>query len=89
LSRKNPTPFDDILGYYSFPSGIRHHKIEKKSYLFVGDRWQEMGDIQFFFVQVTEDTGYFQVQPPDPDEYAEKHKEEGALDWLKWGPRVN
>ena len=48
-----------------------------------------MGDIQFFFVQVTEDTGYFQIQPPDPEKYAADHENEGALDWFKWGPRVN
>lgn len=89
MSQRNWTPFDQILGCYSFPPTVRHHRIHRKSYLFVGDRWQEMGDIEFVFVKVTEDMGFVETHPPDPDKYAEEHKEEGALDWLKWGPRVN
>lgn len=89
MSQKTPTPFDTLLGTYIIPATIHHNSYTKKSYLFVGDRWVEMGDIEFVFVRVTEDSGYIEIHPPNSASYAEEHKDEGALDWLRWGPRVN
>jgi len=89
LSQKNSTPFDALLGCYILPMPIRHNKITQKSFLFVGDGWKEIGDIEFLFIPVTEDSGYIEVNLPDPQKYAAEHKDEGAEDWLRWGAGVN
>lgn len=89
MSQKNWTPFDSILGCYSYPQPVRHHKIESKSYLFIGDKWQAIGDIEFIYAEDSNGEGFIHMISPDPKEYATDHESEGALDWLNWGPRLN
>lgn len=79
----------DILGKFYFPPVIRHDQHTQKSYLFVGDRWSAMGDIEYFYQPDSAKTGTIYMKIPDPILYAQEHAEEGAYDWLQWGPRVN
>ncbi len=89
MKQRNRTPFDDILGCYNIPLVVRHNKATQKSYLFVGDKWHEIGTIDFIYTPVDEESGFLEIHFPDCHEYAEEHKEDGAMDWLQWGPGVN
>lgn len=71
-----------------FPPIVKHAMDEGKSYLFLGDSWKEIGDIDFNYTQFG-DVTCVEVQYPNISEFVEKHDDEGANDWATWGPRVN
>lgn len=76
-----------IFDVYSPP--VKHDRTERKSYLFIRDRWVEIGDIQFHYEKTGNNTADIYMSLPCPRTYAESHPEEGAEDWLLWGPRLN
>lgn len=89
MSRHNHNPFDNLLGRYIFPPNLRHDRINKKTFLFVGDTWREVGDIELVFVAVNEGEGYIEVRIPDVEQYALDHADEGVIEWKNWGASVN
>lgn len=81
--------FDNILGNYSLIVSLRHDPINRTTEMFIGDHWQFIGSIETVFVPVTEDSGYVELHFPNPHTYADQHEDEGAKEWLRWGPVLN
>jgi hypothetical protein len=84
--------FDDLISDYSPPT-IFHDVTARKSYIFVKDSWLEAGEIKetgkYFHSHRGTHFEFARLTPPDVEEFAENHSDEGVLDWLIWGPRVN
>ena len=81
--------FEDILGSYSHPNALKHDQYNKKSFIFIGDHWEEMGDIKYVVTQEGPDNATIHILVPDADIYAASHQQEGAPDWLQWGTQLN
>lgn len=89
MSQHNRTPFDNLLGQYIFPPNIRHDRLHKETFLFVGSCWQKVGDIEFVYTRFDEEHGTVEIHFPDVGQYAIDHEQEGALDWMRWGASIN
>lgn len=79
----------NFLGSYPQIVTVRHQKSNKKSYIFVNGEWKPCGEIKFFVEMQDSANGSLMMQVPDVRAFAEEHREEGYVDWLKWGARVN
>lgn len=81
--------FTSFLGSYPQIYSVRHHKETKTSYIFVNGEWKPCGKINFFVSMTDSEHGFLMMQTPDIRAFAEEHREEGYVDWLEWGAKVN
>lgn len=71
-----------------YPPRIEINMVLKKVRVFVGDRWQDIGNIEL----VTHRNGcLIEVQLPDVEKFLceLEYADDGGLEWSEWGPRLN